>query len=64
MDRGVELFDVLCLEQSFIKSINSNNSKCFEDYASKVDLGAEIKDTLVKFAANVFVGLIGSSMVA
>lgn len=64
LDRGVELFDVLCLEQSFIKSINSNNSKCFEEYANKVDLGAEIKDTLVKFAANVFVGLIGSSVVA
>ena len=58
LERGVEIFDVLRLEQSFIKSVKNNNPDYFKRNVELIGLEGEAKDVVVKFASNVFVGLV------
>lgn len=58
LERGVEIFDVLLLEQSFIKSVKNNNPDYFKRKVELIGLEGEAKDVVVKFASNVFVGLV------
>lgn len=58
LDRGVELFDVLELEQAFIKSITRRNSGLLLEEAKRLRFQGEIMDLIAKFAGAALAGLI------
>jgi len=49
--KGMELFDVLELEQAFIKSITHRNSGLLLQRARKFDVSSEVMDLIVKFSS-------------
>lgn len=58
LERGVELFDVLELEQAFVKSIKHRNSGLLMEEAKTLQFSSEVMDLIVKFTAAALVGLI------
>lgn len=62
LDKGVELFDVLKLEQAFIKSITVRNSGLLLKQAEKSTFSTEVMDLIVKFSSGALAGLIQNLM--
>lgn len=58
LERGVELFDVLELEQAFIKSITRRNSGLLIDKAKRIRIPGEMMDLIAKFSGAALAGLI------
>lgn len=58
LEKGMDLYDVFCLEQSFIKSIQMRNSKYLEDSTSTSSWSKETKDLITSFAATAVAQLI------
>jgi len=58
LERGVELFDLMKLEQAFIKSISVRDSALFNDQAKKLPFSDELKDLAIKFGAYAVVQLV------
>jgi hypothetical protein len=56
--KGVELYDLLLLEQAFIKSIKERNAKTFSEKMMSLSLSNELLELLGKFAAAALVQLI------
>ncbi|MGE4340773.1 MAG: hypothetical protein AB7E55_33205 [Pigmentiphaga sp.] len=62
LERGVEIFDVLRLEQAFIKSVKRSKPDILANEARSLGVGQEVKDLVVKFSATAVAGLIGSAI--
>lgn len=62
LDRAVELFDVLKLEQAFIKSVRQGNPDVLANQARSLGVGQEVKDLVIKFSATAVATLIGSAL--
>jgi hypothetical protein len=58
LDRHVELFDVLRLEQAFIKSVRQGKPDVLANEARSLGVGQEIKDVVIKFSATAVASLI------
>ena len=56
--KGVELYDLLTLEQAFIKSIQDRDEKKFSEQVRSIPMGGELTDLLAKFSAAALVQLI------
>ncbi|WP_428592343.1 hypothetical protein [Sphaerochaeta sp.] len=62
LERGVELFDVLKLEQAFIKSVQNRNQSYLENKARSLGISEDFKDLIIKFSANAVAALVGKSL--
>lgn len=62
LDRGFEMFDVLKLEQAFIKSITHKKPEILADRSQSSDINAELKELIIKFSATAFATLIGKTI--
>lgn len=62
LERGVEIFDVLRLEQAFIKSVKRSKPDILANEARSLGVGQEVKDLVIKFSATAVAGLIGSAI--
>lgn len=58
LERGVELFEVLNLEQAFIKSIQNRQPDILANKARSLRISQEVKDLVVKFSATAVTSLI------
>lgn len=62
LERGVELFDVLMLEQAFIKSVQTRTPDVLANRAKALGVSQEVKDLVVKFSATAVSALIGKAL--
>lgn len=62
LERGVELFEVLRLEQAFIKSIHNRQPDFLANEARSLGISEEIKDLVIKFSATAVASLIGKAL--
>jgi hypothetical protein len=62
LERGVELFDVLKLEQAFIKSVQRRTPDVLANEARALGVGQEVKDLVVKFSATAIADVIGKAI--
>jgi hypothetical protein len=62
LERGVELFDVLRLEQAFIKSVQLRKPDVLANEARSLGVSQEAKDLVIKFAATAVASLIGTAL--
>lgn len=60
LERGVELFDVLRLEQAFIKAVQQKKPDYLSDKAKSLGVSSEIKDLVIKFSATAVASLVGT----
>ena len=60
LERGVELFDVLKLEQAFIKAVQQRKPDYLSDEAKSLGVSSEIKDLVIKFSATAVASLVGT----
>ncbi len=60
--RGVELYDVLKLEQAFIKSVQRRKPEYLKNAAQSLVVSEEVKDLVVKFSATAVASLVGSAL--
>lgn len=63
IDRGMEIFDILRLEQAFIRALKKSRPNLIEMEAGRMNLDAELKDVVIKFAATAVVNIIDNAMV-
>lgn len=62
LDRGVELFDVLKLEQAFIKSVLRQSPDVLENEARSLGVSQEVKELVAKFSATAIADLVGKAI--
>ncbi len=62
LERGVELFDVLRLEQAFIKSVHQRKPDVLANEARSLGVSQEAKDLVIKFSATAVASLIGTAL--
>lgn len=62
LERGVELLDVLKLEQAFIKAVRQHKPAVLDDAARQLDVSQEIKDLIIKFSATAVATLISAAL--
>jgi hypothetical protein len=62
LERGVELFDVLKLEQAFIKAVSQRKPDVLANKARELGVTQEIKDLVIKFSATAVATLIGATL--
>lgn len=62
LEEEVELFDVLKLEQAFIKSVSENDSKSLERAANSLSIKHETRDLILKFSATALANLVALSL--
>lgn len=62
LERGVELFDVLRLEQAFIKSVRQGKPDVLVSEARSLGVADEVKDLVIKFSATALATLIGKAL--
>lgn len=62
LERGVELFDVLQLEQAFIKSVQQGKPDVLVSEVRSLGVAQEVKDLIIKFSATAVASLIGSAL--
>lgn len=62
LERGVELFDVMKLEQAFIKSVQQGKPDLLANEARSLGVGQEVKDLVIKFSATAVASLIGAAL--
>jgi hypothetical protein len=62
LERGVEIFDVLMLEQAFIKAVQQGKPDVLASQARSLGVGQEIKDLVIKFSATAVASLIGATL--
>lgn len=62
LERRVEIFDVLKLEQAFIKAVKQGKPNILASEARSLTVGQEIKDVVIKFSATAVAGLIGTAV--
>jgi hypothetical protein len=60
LTRGVELYDILLLEQAFIKAISERSASSFTERAKKLPFSSEVLDLILKFAAVALLQLISA----
>ena len=62
LDRGVELYDVLRLEQALIRSVKSKQPSALADEAKSMGISSEVKDLVIKFSATAVASLVGAAL--
>lgn len=62
LERGVELFDVLQLEQAFIKSVQRGKPDILANEVRSLGVAQEVKDLIIKFSATALANLISSAL--
>ncbi|MGB4226510.1 MAG: hypothetical protein WBJ68_07600 [Candidatus Dechloromonas phosphoritropha] len=62
LERGVELFDVLMLEQAFIKAVRQGKPDCLANAARSLGISSEIRDLVIKFSATAVASLVGTAL--
>lgn len=60
--RGVELFEVMKLEQAFIKSVHKRQPDFLAKEARSLGISQEIKDLVIKFSATAVASLVGTAL--
>lgn len=63
LNRGVELFDLLMLEQAFIRAIRERDARRFNERVRSLPISTDITDVLIKFSAAALVQLIEAAVV-
>lgn len=62
LERGVELFEVLKLEQAFIKSVQRRQPDFLANEARSLGISQEVKDLVIKFSATAVASLVGTAL--
>lgn len=62
LERGLELIEVLELEQAFIASVRERRPDCLAEKAKSLGISQEAKDIVIKFAATAVATLIGQTL--
>lgn len=62
LERGVEIFDILKLEQAFIKSVQGRKPEYLANVAQSLVVSEEVKDLVVKFSATAVASLVSSAL--
>lgn len=62
LERGLELIEVLKLEQAFIKSVRERRPDFLAEKAKSLSISQEAKDLVIKFAATAVATLIGQAL--
>ena len=62
LERGLELFDILNLEQAYIKSVKDRDPNHLAKKASSIYINSEIKDMIIKFSATAVASLVGKAL--
>lgn len=60
--RGVELFDVLMLEQAYIKAIQERKPDYLANKAKSLGISEEVRDLVIKFSATAVASLVGKAL--
>ncbi len=62
LERGVELLEVLKLEQAFIKSVQKRQPNFLANEARSLGVSQEVKDLVIKFSATAVASLVGTAL--
>lgn len=62
MERGLELIEILKLEQAFIKSVREKKPDLLANKAKTLGISQEAKDLVIKFSATAVATLVGQAL--